>query len=169
MKQRGSNTGYGSQHMGEGRSQVAKAPLPRLLSLPWPEVCSSAGSVGMRRTSTESGLGVSMSSMRRRRPAMHRVQGSRDQTTLQVSTLDGGQRAQGDTASCGLVDSGVYALRHAQCSTSSRRLAGPDAQLPLLRGSYRRRERLLGGISRRRTTETAQRRRVSLKDKREQG
>ena len=169
MKQRGSNTGYGSQHLGKERSQVAKAPLPRLLSLPWPKVCSLEGVMGMRRTSAQGGLGVSMSSMRRRRPAMHRVQGSRDQTTLQVSTLDGGQRAQRDTTSCGLVDSGVYALRHAQCSTSSRRLAGPDAQLPLLRGPNRCREGLLGELGYRGSREAAQRCRVSRKDKREQG
>ena len=169
MKQRGSNTGYGSQHLGKERSQVAKAPLPRLLPLPWSEVCSLEGILGLRRASPASSLGISLSSLRGRQPGMYRVQREGTEAALQVSPVNRERVPQGNSGSRRPSDSSVYALRHAQCSTSRRRVARSDAQLSLLRGPDRRREVLLGELGYRGNGTAAQGRGVGIEIQREQG
>lgn len=169
MKTRGSNTGYGSQHMGKERSQVAKAPLPRLLPLPWPEVCSLEGILGLRRASPASGLGISLSSLRGRQPGMYRVQREGTEAALQVSPVNRERGPQGNSGSRRPSDSSVYALRHAQCPPGGWGVARPDAQLSLLRGSHRLGEGLLGELGYRGSREAAQRRGVGIEIQREQG
>ena len=144
MKPRGSNTGCGSKHLGEGRSQVAESPLPRLLPLPWPKVGTPKRVLGMRRASASRCLGVRLPSLRGERTRLPRMQGLRRKTALQVPTLDDQRVPQGGAGSCGPVDASIYALRHPQCLASRRRMARPDTQLPLLRRPHRLGESLLG-------------------------
>lgn len=144
MKTRGSNTGCGSKHLGEGRSQVAQASLPRLLPLSRPEISPAQRIMGLRRASQARGVGIGVSALRRGRPRMLGLQGYWHEAALQVPSFDSEGSPEGHTSSCGSFDPLVYALRHAECPPGGWGLARPDSQLPLLRGSHRLREGLLG-------------------------
>ena len=144
MKTRGSNTGCGSKHLGEGRSQVAQASLPRLLPLSRPQIGPAQRIMGMRRASIPRGLGVGLSPVRGRGSRVFGVQGYGNEAALSLPPLHRRGGAERHSGSCGPLDPLVYALRREECPPGGWGLARSDPQLPVLRGSHRLREGVLG-------------------------
>ena len=145
MKTRGSNTGCGSKHLGEGGGEGYKQALPRLLPLSRPPFGTLEGILGVRQRRRPCGLGVDLPEVCGERRGLRGVRWEGLQGSPSVPKQHRARSAEGDADSCGPFDSSVYALRHAECPPGGWGLARPDAQLPLLRGSYRLREGLLGG------------------------